>query len=62
MAKATPATMVLEKAGVAFKLHEYDYDPDADRCAYGVSARHTRQSEAISPGLALSSVDILAYL
>ena len=31
MAKGTPATSVLEKAGVAFKLHEYDYDPNAAR-------------------------------
>jgi Cys-tRNA(Pro)/Cys-tRNA(Cys) deacylase len=31
MAKATPATVVLERAGVAFILHEYDYDPDAAR-------------------------------
>lgn len=31
MAKGTPATVALEKAGVAFTLHEYDYDPDADR-------------------------------
>jgi Cys-tRNA(Pro)/Cys-tRNA(Cys) deacylase len=31
MAKGTPATVVLEKAGVAFKLHEYDYDPNAER-------------------------------
>jgi Cys-tRNA(Pro)/Cys-tRNA(Cys) deacylase len=31
MAKATPATAALEKAGVAFKLHEYDYDPAAER-------------------------------
>jgi Cys-tRNA(Pro)/Cys-tRNA(Cys) deacylase len=30
MAKGTPATVALEKAGVAFTLHEYDYDPDAD--------------------------------
>ena len=29
MAKATPATTLLERAGIAFKLHEYDYDPDA---------------------------------
>jgi Cys-tRNA(Pro)/Cys-tRNA(Cys) deacylase len=29
MAKGTPATVALEKAGVAFTLHEYDYDPDA---------------------------------
>jgi Cys-tRNA(Pro)/Cys-tRNA(Cys) deacylase len=31
MAKGTPATLALEKAGVAFKLHEYDYDPNAER-------------------------------
>jgi Cys-tRNA(Pro)/Cys-tRNA(Cys) deacylase len=31
MAKGTPATSALEKAGVAFKLHEYDYDPNAER-------------------------------
>ena len=31
MAKATPATLALQKAGVAFQLHEYDYDPDAPR-------------------------------
>ena len=31
MAKATPATVALEKAGLAFTLHEYVYDPNADR-------------------------------
>ena len=31
MAKATPATVALEKAGIAFTLHEYDYDSDAAR-------------------------------
>ncbi len=31
MAKSTPATLALEKAGVAFRLHEYDYDPNAER-------------------------------
>ena len=30
MARGTPATVALEKAGVAFILHEYDYDPNAD--------------------------------
>ena len=29
--KGTPATVALTKAGVAFKLHEYDYDPNAAR-------------------------------
>jgi Cys-tRNA(Pro)/Cys-tRNA(Cys) deacylase len=31
MAKSTPATTALEKAGIAFTLHEYDYDPNAPR-------------------------------
>ena len=31
MAKSTPATLALQNAGVAFDLHEYDYDPDAER-------------------------------
>jgi len=31
MAKSTPATLALQKAGVAFALHEYDYDPNAGR-------------------------------
>ena len=31
MAKGTPATAALEKAGIAFKLHEYHYDPSAQR-------------------------------
>ncbi|TSJ61632.1 Cys-tRNA(Pro) deacylase [Starkeya sp. 3C] len=31
MSKATRATRALERAGVAFTVHVYDYDPDADR-------------------------------
>ncbi len=31
MARSTPATLALQKAGVDFVLHEYDYDPDAER-------------------------------
>ena len=31
MAKTTPATLALKAAGVAFELHAYDYDPDADK-------------------------------
>lgn len=31
MAKTTPATLALSKAGVGFELHPYDYDPDAPR-------------------------------
>jgi Cys-tRNA(Pro)/Cys-tRNA(Cys) deacylase len=38
MAKGTPATSALEKAGVAFTLHEYDYDPDAERVGMQAAA------------------------
>ena len=31
MSSSTPATKFLEKAGVAFTLLHYDYDPEADR-------------------------------
>lgn len=31
MAKGTPATVFVEKAGVVFRLHEYEYDPTAAR-------------------------------
>ncbi len=31
MAKGTPATRALARAGVPFRLHEYAYDPDAER-------------------------------
>ncbi|GGJ43977.1 Cys-tRNA(Pro) deacylase [Neoroseomonas lacus] len=30
MSKATRATTALAKAGIAFTIHEYDYDPDAE--------------------------------
>src|ERR1700761_1409059 len=31
MSKTTRATLALEQAGVAFTLHNYDYDPEAPR-------------------------------
>jgi Cys-tRNA(Pro)/Cys-tRNA(Cys) deacylase len=31
MAKSTPATRALEQAGIAFTLHEYEYDANASR-------------------------------
>ncbi|WP_409019781.1 Cys-tRNA(Pro) deacylase [Brevundimonas vesicularis] len=31
MSRSTPATLALTKAGVAFELHPYAYDPDAPR-------------------------------
>ena len=31
MSKGTPATKALEAAGISFTVHEYDYDPTAER-------------------------------
>ncbi|MBZ6076446.1 Cys-tRNA(Pro) deacylase [Microvirga puerhi] len=31
MSKTTRATLVLQQAGVAFTVHSYDYDPNAER-------------------------------
>lgn len=31
MSRATRATRMLQQAGIAFTVHGYDYDPDADR-------------------------------
>jgi prolyl-tRNA editing enzyme YbaK/EbsC (Cys-tRNA(Pro) deacylase) len=33
MAKGMPATAALQQAGIAFMLHEYDCDPDAEQIA-----------------------------
>jgi Cys-tRNA(Pro)/Cys-tRNA(Cys) deacylase len=44
MAKGTPATLVLDQAGVAFTLHEYDYDPGAERVGL-----HAAQALGVDP-------------
>jgi len=38
MSKATRATRALQQSGVAFTLHEYDYDPDADSVGLAAAA------------------------
>lgn len=38
MAKATRATVALDKAGLAFSVHAYDYDPDADSIGLAAAA------------------------
>ena len=52
MAKGTPATVALTKASIAFKLHEYDYDPNAERI--GMQAA---QALGVSPGAATENAD-----
>ena len=51
MAKGTPATVALERAGVSFKLHEYDYDPDAP--SVGLQAA---EALGIAPGRLLKTL------
>jgi Cys-tRNA(Pro)/Cys-tRNA(Cys) deacylase len=51
MAKGTLATAALEKAGVAFTLHEYDYDPDAERVG-----RQAAQALGIDPARLLKTL------
>ena len=33
MARGTPATVALQRAGAAFKILEYGYDPNSERTA-----------------------------
>jgi Cys-tRNA(Pro)/Cys-tRNA(Cys) deacylase len=51
MAKGTPATLMLEKAGVAFAVATYEYDPDADRI--GMQAA---EAMGVSPGIVLKTL------
>jgi len=48
MAKGTPATLVLDRSGIAFTLHEYAYDPAADRV--GLQAA---EAMGVDPGCVL---------
>ncbi len=38
MSKATRATRTLQQSGIAFTIHEYDYDPDADSVGLAAAA------------------------
>jgi Cys-tRNA(Pro)/Cys-tRNA(Cys) deacylase len=38
VSRVTRATKMLEQAGVAFTIHSYDYDPDADRVGLQAAA------------------------
>jgi Cys-tRNA(Pro)/Cys-tRNA(Cys) deacylase len=51
MARATPATRALDKAGVVYELHAYDYDPDAPRV--GLQAA---ESLGVPPGQVLKTL------
>ena len=51
MSKTTPATLALTKAGVAFTLHTYDYDSNAERVGL-----HAAESLGVPPGRVLKTL------
>jgi Cys-tRNA(Pro)/Cys-tRNA(Cys) deacylase len=51
MSRSTRATLVLEKLGVTFTLHAYDYDPDAERV--GLQAA---EALGVEPGRVLKTL------
>ncbi len=55
MSKTTPATLALDKAGVAYTLATYDYDPGAERV--GLQAA---QALGVAPGEVLKTLMVKA--
>ena len=51
MAKTTPATLALTKAGIAFTVATYDYDPDADSIGLQAAA-----ALGVSPSIVLKTL------
>jgi len=51
MAKSTPATAALTRAGASFELHTYDYDPDADSIGL-----HAAESLGVPPSIMLKTL------
>jgi Cys-tRNA(Pro)/Cys-tRNA(Cys) deacylase len=51
MAKTTPATLALSRAGIAFSLASYDYDPGASHI--GLAAA---EALGVSPGMVLKTL------
>lgn len=47
MSKTTPATLALTKAGLAFELFPYDYDPDAPRVGLQAAQALGKASEQV---------------
>ena len=54
MSKTTRATLALQQAGVAFTVHAYDYDPDAERI--GLQAAEAMGAD---PGSVLKTLMVL---
>ncbi len=54
MAKTTPATLMLDKAGVSYRLHAYVYDPDAESIGLAAAA-----ALGVSPQVMLKTLIVL---
>ena len=54
MSKTTRATQALDKAGVAYAVHTYDYDPNAERVGL-----HAAESLGVSPAIVLKTLMVL---
>lgn len=55
MSRTTRATQALDKAGVAYEVHTYAYDPDADKV--GMQAA---EALGVAPGMVLKTLMVLA--
>ncbi len=55
MSKTTPATLALDKAGVAYTLATYDYDPGAERVGLQAS-----EALGVAPGEVLKTLMVKA--
>jgi Cys-tRNA(Pro)/Cys-tRNA(Cys) deacylase len=54
LSKTTPATLTLDRAGVAYRLATYDYDPGADRVGLQAAA-----ALGVPPGEVLKTLMVL---
>ena len=54
MSKTTRATQALDKAGVAYSVHTYDYDPNVERVGL-----HAAESLGVSPAIVLKTLMVL---
>jgi Cys-tRNA(Pro)/Cys-tRNA(Cys) deacylase len=62
MARSTPATLALEKAGVAFTRHDYDYDPSAVRVGMQAAEALGIEPQRLLKTLMVRAGDIVCVL
>lgn len=54
MSRATRATQALDRAGIAYGVHTYDYDPNAEKVGL-----HAAESLGVAPAMVLKTLMIL---